>query len=236
MAYTTFTWSALRQRLRERLELKRFWSDQELLDAFNEALSVWNLFTGYWRRRNTQATVANQYEYTLAASMLYRTRITFNNLPLSPSSRTDFNNARYTWRSETTTSGGDVPTRPMVWMPLSLTIITIWPADAAGGNTLTIDGVSATPVLVEDGDTVDLNESLLTTLLGYAQHVLTFKKGGPAFEATQGFFRTFLQEAAEENDQLKTSNVYRRVMGLDRRDQHPLHGTPTLLDPIAGRS
>lgn len=236
MAYTTFTWSEIRARLKDRLELKRFWDDQEYLDAFNEALSAWNLFTGYWKRRETITTVQNQYLYVLSASLLYRSRVTFENLPMTPSSWSDFNNARYTWRSETTASGGSVPTRPMAWAPISLELITIWPADATGGRTLTVDGVSTTPILTADSSTMDLSESLLTTLLGYAQHVLLFKRGGPAFSVTMPLFQTFLQEAAEENDQLKTSNIYRRIMGLDPRGQAPMRGQKTLLDTIAGRS
>jgi hypothetical protein len=235
MAYQSFTWSAIRQRLRERLELKAFWSDDELLVAFNEALSVWNLATGYWRTRVTQPTIAGQYDYALPASMLYRMRITVNNLPLTSTNREDLNQGRYTWRAETTASGGSVPTRPMIWAPIDLYTFLIWPADAVGGATLTIDGVAATPVLVHDGDFVDLGEELFTTLLGYALHVLTFKKGGPAFQATLPLFQTFLAEAAEENSQIKTSQIFRRVMGLDDRGFKLLQGTPTQLDRLVSK-
>jgi hypothetical protein len=232
--YTTFTWSEIRQRLKDRLELKRFWTDDEVSDAFNETCQTWNLLTGYWKRRETITTVAGQYDYVLSADMLYRTRMTFNNLPMSPGNRMDLNNARPTWRSETTTSGGDVPTRPTVWTPISLELFYLWPADAAGGNTLTVDGVADTPSLVEDADTVDVGEELLTTLLGMALHTLVFKKGGPAFQSTMPLFQTFLSEAAELNGQIKTSQVYRRIMGLDRRDLKPLRGATTTVVGQAG--
>ena len=236
MSYTAFTWSAVRQRLKERFESKAFWSDDEALVAFNEAMRVFNLCTGYWRTRTTLTTVANQYDYVLPASMVYRTRMTFNGVAMSPSNREDLNNGRYQWRSDTTITGRPVPNRPLLWAPIDLYLFYIWPADAVGGNTLTIDGVSATPVLVEEGDTVDLGEELLTTLLGYALHALTFKKGGPAFAATMPLFQTFLKEAAEQNDQIKTSVVFRRVMGLDDRGFKPLRGASTQLDQMAQRS
>lgn len=236
MAYTEFMWSDIRQRLKDRVEQKPYWTDDEYLVAFNEALRVWQWLTGYWRARITLPTVANQYEYVLPSSMTYRTRMTFNSLPLAGSSREDLNQGRWNWRNETTTSGGDVPTRPMMWAPVDLYLFYLWPADAAGGNTLTVDGVTQTPVLVEDGDTVDLGEELLTTLLGYSLHVLSFKKGGSLFQATMPLFQTFLTEAAEENDQLKTSAMFRRIRGLDWRGMKPLQGTPTLLDPIVGRT
>ena len=235
MAYVQYTWSEIRARLQERFESKIFWDDAEALVAFNEGLSVWNWATAYWHRRVTLLTVANQLDYVLPTSMLYRTRMTFNSLPMSPSNREDLNNGRYQWRSDTTLTGAPVPTRPMLWAPIDLSMFYLWPADAVGGNTITVDGVSATPVLVEDGDTVDLGEELLTTLLGYALHALSFKKGGPAFQATMPLFQAFLAEAAEQNRQIKTSQVYRRFMGLDDRGFKPFRGTANVIDQLAAK-
>lgn len=228
----SYTWSTIRQRLRDRVEGKPFWDAQEDLDAFNESLLLWNLLVGSWKRRVTLPTIANQYDYALPATMLYRMRLTYNSQPLSPSSREEFNNGRYRWRSETTASGGDVPNRPMLWAPISLQLVYIWPAAAVGGGTLTVDGVSATPVVAHEGDTVDLAEEQLATLLGYALHVLTFKKGGSAFAGTLPLFKAFIEAAAAENGVIKTLQIYRRVMGLDRRDLKPLMGAPTLLDSM----
>lgn len=236
MPYTSLTWSEIRERLKDRYEAVPFWDADEALLAFNEGLRFFNLLVGRWTTQATILTVANQYLYTVPTTLLYRTRIAHNNLPLSPSSREDLNLGRYTWRSETTTSGGDVPTRPMLWAPVSLRAIYIWPADAVQNNALLFDGVAATPVLVEDGDTLDLGDELLGVLLGYSLHALAFKKGGPYFQATLPYFQDFLKLAAEENDQIKTSKVYRRWMGMDHRDQKPLRGTATLLDQVVGRT
>lgn len=230
MPFTTQSWSALRIQLQDRLELKRFWSDQELLDATNEGLYLWNLLTGTWRTTQSITTVAGQYDYVLSSSLLYRTRLTYNTLPLSPSSRTELNLGRPKWRTETTTSGGDVPSRPTLFAPISLQLIYLWPADAVGGGTLLVEGVAATPILVEEADTIDLADETLNVLLGYALHVLSFKKGGPAFAATQPLFKAFLAEAAEQNSRIKTTTFYRKLMGLDWRSLKMLTGTPTGLD------
>lgn len=229
----TYDWATIRQRLQERVEGKPFWDVTEERDATNEALLLWNLLTGMWKRRITIPTVANQSAYAISALMLYRMRMTIDGAPLSPSSREELNNGRPTWRGETTATGGDVPTSVIVWAPISLRAFYLWPADAVGGKTLTLDGVSATPQIVEDGDTVDIGEEYLTTILGCALHVLTFKKGGPAFAATLPYFKAFLLAAAEENSLIKTSQVYRRAMGLDRRDLKPLRSVRTLLDGVA---
>lgn len=235
MPYTRYTWAELRVRLAERYEAVPFWSADEALATFNEALAVWNLCTGRWKRRETLLTVSTQSLYTLSASMVYRMRIEHNLYPLSPSNRADLNWTRPTWRGETTTTGGDVPTRPIIWVPISLRTFYLWPADAVDGNTLTIDGVSATPVLVDDGDTLDLGEEHLAVLLDYALHVLSFGKGGPFFVATQPLLQRVLRAAVEENGQIKTSQRLRRVAGLDDRGLAPLRGASTRLDRVGGR-
>lgn len=235
MPFTTSTWAELRLRLQDKVEQKPFWDNAEALAAFNEGLLFYNLLTGIFRRRVTIPTIANQHEYVLPATMLYRTRFAFNNYPMSPSGREDLNLGRKNWRAETATTGGDVPTRPTMWAPISLQLVYIWPADAAGANTLTVDGVSAAPVLVEDGDTLDFGEDGVNVILGYALHALSFKKGGPAFANTLPLFKAFLLDAAEMNGLIKTTTLYRRLMGLDWRSLKRLGPSPTLMDAIIGK-
>ncbi len=230
--YTTYTWADVQERLLDRHERSPFYEDAEGLAAFNEALRVWNLFTGYWHERASLFTVAGQYLYTVPNSLLYRTRITWNSLPLSSSNREDLNNAEPAWRSETTATGGGVPSRPMIWAPVSLRSFYLWPADAVDNNFLLLDGVAATPILTTDGGSVDLGEELFGVLLDYALHTLLFKRGGPDFQDSMPAWQAFLAAAVEENSQLKTSNVFRRAMGLDDRGFKRFRGNPTRLDGI----
>lgn len=228
MPFTSRSWSEIRARLAERYEGVPWWTPEEALIAFNEGLRMLNLLSGRWKQRETIATTASTYLYTASTSMLFKMRVTVSNLPLDSSSRFDLDQSRPRWRSETTTTGGDVPSRPMMWVPISTRSFYIWPADAVGGLTLTLDGVSATPILVEEGDTLDCGDELLNILLGYALHALTFSKGGSFFAATEGYWKAFLAVAAEENGQIKTSQIYRRIMGLDRRDLKAFRGAPVL--------
>jgi hypothetical protein len=218
MAYQAITWSALRQRLQDKTEQKIFWDATEARDAVNESLLLWNLLTAQWRTTVSIPTVAGQYDYVLPSSLLYRTRFLVDGLPLSSSSREELNLGRPYWRRETTASGGDVPARPMLFAPISLQLIYLWPADAVGGRTLTVEGIAATPVLVEDGDTLDLGSEEEAILLGMALHILSLKKGGEAFAITQPLFQAFLKDAAQQNDRIRASTIYRTIMGLDRRD------------------
>lgn len=234
MPYQHTTWATLRQRLQEKWEDVPFWTEPEALLAFNEGLRVWNTATGWWKRTVSLTTQAGVYRYVLPGTLVYRMRIAFNGRPMFNSNHSDLDNGRRRWMMETTTSGVGVPRQPTLWAAVSLLLIDIWPADSAGGNSLVLDGVSATPVLADEDDYVDIGEETLTVLLGYALHAAALKKGGPYFAVTEKYFKSFLIAAAEENDQLKTSQVYRRYLGLDVRDQR-LRGTPTRLDERAGR-
>lgn len=227
MAYQSLTLAQLRARLEARVESVPFWVDAEANDAINEALLTWGMLTGRWKTRVVLATTPGTVDYALPSAMTYRMRVAFNGHPLSPSALADLDLGRPDWRTETTADGGSVPSRPTLWAPLSLNLIYIWPADAAGGNSLVVDGVATTPVLTADGQYVDLAEADISTLLGFALHVLTYKKGGPWFAATQGLFRAFVEAAAAENSLITTTQWYRRFAGLDMRDLQPVSNQPS---------
>jgi len=228
MAYQSVTLADLKVALKARWDGVVFWTDEEARLAINEALRDWNLLTGRWRRRLIFSTAADSVEYGLGASLIYGMRVRIGTTPLVPSSILELDLARPTWRSERTTSGGDVPAVPTIWAPVSLQQIAIWPATATTGvNDLLVDGVASTPQLCEDGDTVDLGEEILDYVLDMALHVATFKEGGPRWRSTQVYFTAFLQAAAEENGLLKANQAFRRFAGLDRRrDLQKTKGAP----------
>lgn len=234
MAYTTTTLADLTIGMAERWDDAVFWTAEEARLAINEALRDWNLLVGRWARRLILSTGAAQVEYALGATLLYSARVKVGTRPLVSTSILELDLGMPTWRSETTASGGAVPPFPILWAPISLQRIAIWPATAGVGvNNLIVDGVAATPVLNEDADTVDLGEELHDPLLDYALHVAAFKEGGARWQATLPYFIAFLQAAAEENAMLKSSKAFRRFAGLDRRrDLQPIRGVATQLDPI----
>ena len=234
MAYTTTTLAQLKVGMTQLWDDAVFWTDDEARLAINEALRDWNLMVGRWQRRLTLSTAAGTVEYALGATLIYGSRVKVGTVPLTLTSTLELDLGRPTWRQETTASGGDVPTTPILWAPISLQRIAIWPATAAlGVNNLLIDGVANTPVLVEDGDTVDMGEELHDPLLAYALHVAAFKEGGARWQATLPSFTAFLQLAAQENSLLKANKAFRRFAGLDRRrDMQPTKGGSTQLDGL----
>lgn len=233
--YQRYHWAELRTHLEESYESKPFWTDEQALFAFNESLRFWNLLTARWQRTETLLTTTG-YLYQTSSLMLWRTRVAFNGYPLSVSSREDLNNSRYAWRSETTTSGNGVPTRPAVWAPISLQTFYLWPADAAPVNTLTVEGVAATPVLAVDAGFVDLGEEHLDVIVDYALHRLLFSKAGEFFSGSLSMFRDIVLAAGEENSQIKASQLYRRIVSQDQsRNLKLLRGVPNVVETMGSR-
>lgn len=236
MAYQSYTLAQIRQMLLDKVENVPFWTDPEANIAINEALLTWNLFTGFWKGTETARTSANNWDYAVLPSLVFGARVEFNGKSLAQASLGDMDNGHPGWQGQTTASGGNVPTEPKKWLPMSIDLIAIWPADAVGGNTLTIQGVAQTPTLKLDSDYIDIGNEALNALLGYALHVLALKEGGARFETTMGYFKDFLLEAAEENDQLALSSLFRAFIGTDmNRQTHMTRGTVTGYDKFAGK-
>lgn len=239
MPHQISTLADLAAALAQRADQSLFYTTDEARLALNETLRDWNLLTGTWRRRLTLSSVAPVgnvpvVEYALGATMTYGMRVALSTgQPLIPTSILELDLARPTWRYETTASGSDVPTLPTLWAPQSLQRIVIWPATATAiASYLLIDGVANTPVLVEDGDFVDIGEEIVDVLTDVAIHILAFKEAGPRWRATQPAFQAFLLAAAEQNSRLKTLQAFRRLAGLDRRDLAKPKRVSTQLDPI----
>lgn len=236
MPYAAVTLASLKVGMRQRRDGSVFWTDEEARLVINEALRDWNLLVGRWRRTVTLSSAAGDPELALGAAMTYGMRVTMaTGTPLQPTSTLELDLGRPSWRRETTATGGDVPTVPLLWAPQSIQRIVIWPAVAAGGvNDVLVDGIAATPVLVEDADLIDLGEELHDALLDYAIHLAAFKEAGARWRATLPYFTAFLQSAAAENSQLKANQAFRRFAGLDRRrDLQKTKGVPTKLDALS---
>ena len=226
MAYTNYTLTEVQDLLKQKWEGVPFWTNAEATLAINEGLLMWNLCTGFWRNQVTITTTVGNYEYALSASLVFGTRVTFNNVPLSQSSLDEMDWAYPNWQSQSTSTAG-VPDTPQTWFPISIDMIGIWPSDGTGGNTLVVDGVAQTPRLVDPSDTINIGNDALNAILGYALHVATLKEGGERFDSTMMFYKLFLKEAAMENEFLMSSQLFRTMIGTDERRQTTPTLTPT---------
>lgn len=218
MGYQTTTLADLQAALVARTDSTPYWEAEESRLAWNEALALWNLLVGRWRTSATLDLIANQTDYTVPSLLLYSARLSSLGQPLFSASRAEFDLTDPAWRSRLTTDGGPVPTRPFFWCPVSLTQVSLMPTPAAAlAGGLTIDGLAATPVLVNPTDYIDLAEEDQHHLETFVLHTLSFKEGGQRWAATSDALPDLLAFATEINGVLKTSAPYRRMAGLDRR-------------------
>lgn len=225
MPYQQITRAQLRQLVRFQLgnAAPVFWRDDELnVSVIQPALRLFNLFTGFWKTRVIFNTTANQVWYSPPSSITSSLRVSWRDFPLSPSSIYDFDFGRPVWESETTSTGGDVPAQVKSFGVAGVNLIAIWPADSAGGSSLIVDGVAATPILTSDSSFVDIGQEELSGLLDCAQLLAVFKEGGKEFTDSVEQFKTFLKSASQRNSMLLASATFRKFMGLDTgRQKHP---------------
>lgn len=213
MAYAAVTRATLRTRLQDRYDGTPFWSATEANDAINEALRYFNLYTGYWRGAATVVTGAADRFLTVSGTLTAGTRVFRSGQVLTRKSIVEFYRQRRNWRTQTTASGSGVPTVISEWAPIGLSTIAIWPADAAGGTTITIDAVKITPILSADGTNVDLGTEELDLILDEALYILNFKRPSDLEAVKPGHLR-FLAGCMERNALLKGSSFFKEALGL----------------------
>lgn len=218
MPFSQVTLAQLRAQLQAKWESVPFWVDAEANFAINEALQWYNLYTGLWKSRVNMVTVADQTFYTIEGTLVYNARMEFNGRSLAQASLGDMDNGRPNWQGETTTSES-TPTRPEVWLPVGMDTFAIWPADAAGQNSILVDGVMDTPILTTDNQFINIDQTEIDTILGEALHISAFKDPG-RFPRTAPWHKAFLENVMAHNGRLKAANAFRFTQGVDREYQN----------------
>ena len=223
MPYTTTTLAQLQARLADRYENVPFWTAEEGRLAINESLRVFQALTGYWKQRITITVPALEHWVPIPGTIMQRTRLELNNKIIGRTSLVAMKYGHPFWQTDTVLSGGSVPTTIKNWMPAGLSLVGVWPAPIANQSVI-VDGIAQTPILVNPGDFVDLGDEEFSTLLGFALHLLSFKAPDALFAASTPFRDAFYAAAALRNAQFKASDFYRHYTGLDvARSEQPTH-------------
>ena len=211
MAFHNVTLAELQTQLAERYDGAPFWTADQSRRAINEALRIWNVLTGTWRARFTYPTVPSAPYMPLSGGVVKAIRVSLAGATLDPGSIDGFDMGLPNWEG--------VPGTPRYWAPVSLTLIALAPPPAfglAGANAVVVDVIAPAPILVNAGDFLDLGSEELSTLLGYALHVLAQSQGLEALKATHPLYLAFFRAAALRNAVLSASSFYRGLLGLDR--------------------
>lgn len=214
MSYQNLTLVQLKAQLAQKWDNVPFWTSDEATLAINESLRMWNLLTGMWKQTIVVTTAEGDQFVTIPGTITYNMRAMFNGRGLEPASLMEMDSGYPNWEGQLTSDGGSVPTTVKQWIPIGLNLIAIWPGDGVGQNSLTIDGVSSTPILVGDDDFVDVPPSEINTLLGYALHVASFKDLA-RWPLTYEYYKNFVKAAGSYNSKLSASALYRQILGLD---------------------
>lgn len=226
MPYSQITLAQLRTLLRARLDNDAgFWADSELTQALNESLSVFQLATGRWRQRYIVTSVANRVFYSIPdlpqlqsgglCQVIAPIRVSFNSgQPLGWTNFADLDLAYPGWQTQTTTTAG-APTTPQMCGMIGTNIFFMWPADAAGNNSLQMDVLTNAPQLVDDADFVNLDATETVGLLDYSEHRIAMKRGGIFFARTLPLLKSFYQLLADRNSYLLNLAIFRQAVGAD---------------------
>jgi len=183
----------------------------------NEALQVWNLLTGQWRRTATWVHDGGDPYAPLPGTMVWPRRCYVGTAPLVYCSWQTLQATVPSWRGDLA-GGTNLPSSVQLWAPVALDLIVVWPNAAV---TLTFDGLAVTPTLSGAGDYIDLNESYLDVLLEYTRHLATFKEGGQRFQATLAAWPALVVAAGDQNPDLQTTAFYQ---GIVNPPQPPTRG------------
>lgn len=209
MPYTTYSRAALRTLLQQRWDATPFWSPDDANLALNQAFRIWNLLTGYWRRRIVLPTVPNDPLLPLPGTLVQQTSVSWQGEALAGASVDELNLVVPNWYTARVALA-DRPARPIAWAPVGLRLIALYPAYAEVGS-VEVDGIRATPVLTTDGETADIGPEELDVLLGYAVHAAALKGGARLLQRTLPGLRAFVDAAAARNTFLQRSAWYHRV-------------------------
>lgn len=212
-AFQNTTLTVLLARLAERYEGQAFWTADQARRAINEGLRIWNVITGTWRASSVGLVTPPDDPYLFVGGVVEKvTQVKIGARILNPASIDQLDQFAPGWEGTTAPAA----TSCRFWAPVGLTMINLYPADAAPAQqAITVDGIVAAPILVNGADFLDLGDEEINTLLGYALHVLSFAKGAAAIASTRPLYIAFIRAAAARNAVFAASSVYRKLIGLD---------------------
>jgi hypothetical protein len=225
MAYVAVTLAQLQTALAARYEGGPFWSADQARRAINEGLRVYNLITGIFRDESDPITLIpdDEHLYIRDAGILKATRVQLvgASRPMTMTSVSALDRTVSNWSQRNTSSGGDTPTTPQFWAPLGLTEIVVYPKESPADYLsspleVTVSGTIPAPILVSAGDFLNLGQEEISTLLGYALHVLSFGKGIAAMQKTRPQLHAFYKACALRSATFAASSLYRQMIGYDR--------------------
>lgn len=216
MPYQQYTLSQLQAKLQARLGNSTFFVSAELTIYLNEAVTLWQLLTGFWKIGKpdiTKTTIGTVF-YSVPAGMLSAMRMEFNAQPMLQKSLAEMDKGSPGWQTD---SASLASPKIADWFPFGLGTVGVHPSDYVTNNDLGFVGMANAPVLSAAGDYIDIGDEELKAILDCAVHLALFKIGGAEFQDSYRLFKGFIEAASQRNSLLKSTSLYRHWMGIDKQ-------------------
>ena len=216
MAYAVTTRSTLRTRITERL-ISVFWTTTELDIYINEAIRMWNAFTGttfYGAGDVSNSVTTNTFftdATTWSASLFYVQRLFLANASLDPVRLCDLDELNPTWQSD---AAGTIN----MYAINGLNHVTNYPKPS-GSTDVYLQAVLVATVPSSDGDYIQVAEEDMEAIIDYVTFISKLKEGGSETQEASIALQRFLKQACLKNSALNNHSAYRRLLGLPLQQQ-----------------
>jgi hypothetical protein len=162
----------------------------QVTQVLNNAVKKINFLTGIVEELLPMVTQGNQLVYPMAAGMIFPLKLYVEGIELEKYSLNQLGTQFRNWATDTTASAG-----PMArWAPIGIDQFVIHPMDAVGGRLIEVNGVSTITPMVNPGDTVDLDDDQVPTLIDYCRGRIMMKLGGKPFASASVSYQRFINE------------------------------------------
>jgi hypothetical protein len=138
-------------------------------------------------------SVANQLEYSTPSGILIPIKVYAEGVELEKYSMRQLSTKYRNWATDSTAAYG-----PMArWCPIGIGQFVIHPQDAIGGRLIEVQGVAPITPMVTSGNTVDLDDELVPTLIGFDRARMLLKLGGKPFASASVAYQKFIQDVKD---------------------------------------
>jgi hypothetical protein len=160
----------------------------------NESVRKMNNALAFAEALVPMLTQANQLVYTQPTGILIPIKIYVEGVELEKYSLRHIGTKFRNWATDTTSGYGTIAR----WAPIGIGTFVIHPQDANGGRLMEVQGVAPIVPLVLSGDVVDLEDSMVPTLIDYARARIMIKLGGAVFAQASKVYQKYIAEIRDD--------------------------------------
>lgn len=154
----------------------------------NEGARCLNLFTGFSQATVLAGlTIANWQWYRVPAPIVFPMKVYCENRELNKSSVSSTSDVSPRWLR------GSTNQQIRSWIPVGTTMFAIVDVDPTGGKALSVMGVTTPALLVNETDTLNLDDEYADLIVDYAFVNLVLKEGGKPFADASSNYKGWLK-------------------------------------------